>query len=148
MTHYVFSSPPFSTAASRDSLNSPLRVRVRVRVRVTLRSAVYRQSVRLGAKPLETHDQYFFRLNTCGYSPYVTSSHQRGWVCHLKLLLNLASAVNLRSESHGTHDYTSKSQIRDSANLEGQAPYLYPPGTRWPSYTPTYLVPFSSLSAT
>jgi hypothetical protein len=28
-----------------------------VRVRVTLRLAVYRQSVRLGDKPLETHDQ-------------------------------------------------------------------------------------------
>jgi hypothetical protein len=27
------------------------------RVRVTSRLAVYRQSVRLGAKPLETHDQ-------------------------------------------------------------------------------------------
>jgi hypothetical protein len=30
------------------------------RVRVTLRLAVYRQSVRLGAKPLEAHDQHFF----------------------------------------------------------------------------------------
>jgi hypothetical protein len=35
-------------------------VRVRVRVRVTLRLAVYRQSVRLGDKPLETHDQKFY----------------------------------------------------------------------------------------
>jgi hypothetical protein len=32
-------------------------VRVRVRVRVTLRLSVYRQSLRLGDKPLETHDQ-------------------------------------------------------------------------------------------
>jgi hypothetical protein len=31
-----------------------------VRVRVTLRLAVYCQSVPLGGKPLETHDQYFF----------------------------------------------------------------------------------------
>jgi hypothetical protein len=30
---------------------------LRVRVRVTLRLAVYRQSVRLGDKPLETYDQ-------------------------------------------------------------------------------------------
>jgi hypothetical protein len=29
------------------------------RVRVTSRLAVYRQSIRLGDKPLETHDQYF-----------------------------------------------------------------------------------------
>jgi hypothetical protein len=35
------------------------RVRVRVRVRVTLRPAAYRQSVRLGARPLEIHDQFF-----------------------------------------------------------------------------------------
>jgi hypothetical protein len=33
---------------------------IRVRVRVTLRLAVYSQSVRLGAKPLEIHDQRFF----------------------------------------------------------------------------------------
>jgi hypothetical protein len=31
-----------------------------VKVKVTLRLAVYRQSVRLGVKPLETHYQIFF----------------------------------------------------------------------------------------
>jgi hypothetical protein len=35
-------------------------VHVRVKVKVTLRLAAYRQSVRLGVKPLETHDQTFF----------------------------------------------------------------------------------------
>jgi hypothetical protein len=34
----------------------------RVRVRVTLRLAVYRQSVRLGDKPLEIHSQNFFLI--------------------------------------------------------------------------------------
>jgi hypothetical protein len=57
--------------------------------------AVYRQSVRSGAKPLETHDHYFFQLNTCCYNPYVTSSLTRGWVCRLQLLLALASAAGL-----------------------------------------------------
>jgi hypothetical protein len=33
------------------------------RVRVTVRLAVYRQSVHLGAEPLETHGQKFFFLN-------------------------------------------------------------------------------------
>jgi hypothetical protein len=67
------------------------RVRVRVRVRVTLRLAVYRQSVRLGAEPLETHGQNLFsQLNSCGYSYYITCSLMRGWVCHLQLLLALA----------------------------------------------------------
>jgi hypothetical protein len=49
-----------------------------------LRLAVYRLSVRLGAKPLQTHDQRFFfflQLNTCDNSPYVTSSLSRRWVC-------------------------------------------------------------------
>jgi hypothetical protein len=43
-------------------------------VTVTLRLAVYRQSVRLGAEPLETHGQnYFSHLNTCDHSPYITT---------------------------------------------------------------------------
>jgi hypothetical protein len=37
-----------------------MRGRFFVRVGVTLRLTVYRQSVRLGAKPLESHDQQFF----------------------------------------------------------------------------------------
>jgi hypothetical protein len=34
----------------------------KVKVKVTLRLAVYSQSVRLGVKPLETHDQTFFSI--------------------------------------------------------------------------------------
>jgi hypothetical protein len=34
--------------------------KVKVKFRFTLRLAVYRQSVRLGVKPLETYDQRFF----------------------------------------------------------------------------------------
>jgi hypothetical protein len=37
-----------------------LYVYVKVGVRITLRLEVYRQSVRLGEKPPENHDQYFF----------------------------------------------------------------------------------------
>jgi hypothetical protein len=36
-----------------------LRMNKLIRVRVILRLTVYRQSVRLGAKPLETHGQIF-----------------------------------------------------------------------------------------
>jgi hypothetical protein len=35
-------------------------LKVKDKVKVTLRLAVYRQSVRLDVKPLETHDQTFF----------------------------------------------------------------------------------------
>jgi hypothetical protein len=91
------------------------------RVRVTLRLALYRQSVRLGDKPLETHDQqFFFQVNTCCYSPNVTSSLTRGWVCRLQLFLVLASTVILRSESRGTRGHILLPQTRDSPNLEGQ----------------------------
>jgi hypothetical protein len=62
-------------------------VKVKVKVKVTLRLAVYRQSVRLGVKPLETHDQTFFLLSSCGNSPYVTSSLTRRWVCLLWICL-------------------------------------------------------------
>jgi hypothetical protein len=80
---------------------------------VTLRLTVYCQSVRLGSEPLETHDQNFFsQLNTCGHSPYITSSLTRGWVCHLQLLLVLASAFILVFESRGIRNQVLRSQIR------------------------------------
>jgi hypothetical protein len=72
----------------------------------------------------------------------------REWVCRLQLLLVLASAVILRSESRGTHDHILLSQIRDSPNLEGRSQYLYPPGTGWPSYTHRLWVSFSSPPTT
>jgi hypothetical protein len=84
-----------------------------VRVTVTLRLVVYVQSVRLGAEPLETHDQILFsQLNICGHSPYITSSLTRGYVCRLQLLLDLASAFILGSESRGTRYHILLSQIQ------------------------------------
>jgi hypothetical protein len=47
ITYKVFSSPPDYQL-------------IKLRVRVTLQLAVYRQTVHLGAKPLETHNQRFF----------------------------------------------------------------------------------------
>jgi hypothetical protein len=95
--------------------NSPeLNSRIGVRVRVTLRLAVYRQSVRLSAEPLETHGQKSFsQLNTCRHSPYKKSSLTGRWVCNLLLLLAFASAFILRSESRGTRNHILLSQIRD-----------------------------------
>jgi hypothetical protein len=40
-----------------------VEVEVEVKVQVTLRLAIYRQSVRFGAKHLEDHDHRFFQLN-------------------------------------------------------------------------------------
>jgi hypothetical protein len=59
-----------------------------LKVKVTLQVAVYRESLCLGVKTLETHDQIFvFLLNSCGNSPYVTSSLMRRWVCFLWICL-------------------------------------------------------------
>jgi hypothetical protein len=64
------------------------------------------------------HISFIFQLNTCGYSPYVTSSLTRGWVCRLQLLLGLASAVIVRSGSRMITFYCLRFEI--SPNLEGQ----------------------------
>jgi hypothetical protein len=50
--------------------------------------AIYRQSVCLIDKPLETQDQkLFFQLKSCGHTPHVTSSLTRRWVCFLRMCL-------------------------------------------------------------
>jgi hypothetical protein len=66
------------------------------RVRITLRLAVYRQSVRLGDKPLETHDQNF----------YFPTEHLRLWSLYnilsderMGLLFTIAAVPRQRSRS-------------------------------------------------
>jgi hypothetical protein len=112
---------------------------VRVRITVTLLRAVYRQSVRSGDKPLETHGQHFlFQLNTWGYSPYVTYSLTKRWVCRLQLLLVLASVVILRFES-------CRTRFEIPPTWRARSPYLYPPGIQWSNYTPRNWIPFRHL---
>jgi hypothetical protein len=63
-------------------------------------------------------------------------------------VLVVASAVIRGSESLGAHDHILLTLIRDSPNLEGRVPSLYPPGTRRPGYTRRHWVPFSSPPVT
>jgi hypothetical protein len=77
-----------------------------------------------------TSNNFIFKLNTCGYSPYVTSSLTTGCICRLQLLPVLARAVIHRFESCGTHDKILLSHIRDSPNLEGQVSVFISPGNR------------------
>jgi hypothetical protein len=82
----------------------------------------------LATSPLRlTTSNFIFQMNICGYYSYVTSNLTRGWVCTVQLLLVLASALILRSDSRGTRNHILLSQIRDSPNLEGQAPRIYIP---------------------
>jgi hypothetical protein len=61
----------------------------------------------LATSPLRLTASYFiFQLNTCGYGPYLTSPLMTRWVSRLQLLLGLASAIILTSESHEIHDHT------------------------------------------
>jgi hypothetical protein len=76
--------------------------------------------------PWDSRPAFFFQLNTCFHSPYVTFSLTRGWVCSLQLPV-LASTIILRSESRETHDHILLSQIRDSPNLESQVPVFISP---------------------
>jgi hypothetical protein len=69
-------------------------------------------------------------------------------VCRLQLLLVLASAVILRSESRGTRAHILLSQIRDSPNLESQVPVFISPRKRVAQFTPRHWVPFSSPPTT
>jgi hypothetical protein len=57
----VVTTSKYKTVTDLPNRNhSTTELIVKVKVKVTLRLAVYRQSVRLGFKPLETHDQTFF----------------------------------------------------------------------------------------
>jgi hypothetical protein len=59
-----------------------------------------------------TTSNFIFQLNIYGYSPYLTSSLARGWVCHLQLLLALTSAVLIGFKSLGDHDHIVTCYLR------------------------------------
>jgi hypothetical protein len=130
--HWVpFSSPPttrratvevFDPASTRDLTESQSESKLLYDWRFTANQFVLMTSpLRLKAS------NFIVQLNTCGYSPYVTSSLTRGLACPLQLLLGLASAVTLRSESGRTHDHSLLSRIQEFPNLEGQVPvFIYP----------------------
>jgi hypothetical protein len=78
-------------------------------------------------KPLETHDQhFFFHLKTLEVIVLMQHPLMRGWVCHLQLLLVLASTVILRSESHSSHDHILLSDSR-LPQPGGPGPRIYIP---------------------
>jgi hypothetical protein len=86
------------------------------------------------------------------YKIFIIVRHLRVWCCgalsderkalQFTVLLVLASAVIFGSQSRGIRDNILLSQVQDFPNLEGQVPVLYPPGTGWPSYTPSIVFPF------
>jgi hypothetical protein len=75
------------------------------------------------------------------YCHTVAPSLTRGRVSRLQLLLVVASAAILWSESRGTYYHILLTQW-------ARFPYLFPRGTRWTSYSPRHWVPFSSPPTT
>jgi hypothetical protein len=98
--------------------------KVQVQVKVMLRPTVI-PPVCLGIRHSSRSSDHFFpflliifrqsRVCWCG-APSLT----RERICGLDLLLGLANATFLRSESRGAHDHTLLSQNWDSPNLVGQ----------------------------
>jgi hypothetical protein len=93
---------------------------------------------------------FIFQLNTCGHSPYVTSSLTRGWF----FIYNCCWCSPAQSFSG-----TSPAELMTTfyclrfetlPTWRTRSPYLsiYPPGTGWPGYSPRYWVPFSSPPTT
>jgi hypothetical protein len=54
------------------------------------------------------------------------------------------SAITHRLESRRTHNHILLTHLRLPPTWRARSPYLYPPGTGWPSYTAGHWVPFLS----
>jgi hypothetical protein len=118
----------------------------KVKVEVNLRVS---RPVCLGVRhPSGTRDQFFFlleiffsQLRVCYF---VAPSRTRGRVCNL--LYNCFSCQS----SHSWVEVPQNSRPYFTVSFEtpptwrARSPYLYSPGTGWPSYTPGHWVPFLS----
>jgi hypothetical protein len=91
-----------------------------------------------------TNINFFPQLNTCGHSPYVTSSLTSDWSVVYNCCWSSPAQSFSGPSSAGIMPtfYFLRFEIRPTWTSRSQ--YLYPPGTRWPSYTPRYWVPLSS----
>jgi hypothetical protein len=79
----------------------------------------------LGLKPpCGAQDQIFIIVRQLWVCWCRAPSLMRGQVCCLQLLLALASAVILRSESHRTHDHSYCFRFKTPPTWEVRSPYL------------------------
>jgi hypothetical protein len=127
--HWTMSAFPSAVMNDERRITThTLNSLVRVRARVALRLAVYRQSFRLDDKPLETQTSNLI-FNWRWESLCKILPEERIGLS-FQLLLTLASAVILGSESRGTYNYILLSQIRDSPKPENQVLVFISPGNR------------------
>jgi hypothetical protein len=101
-------------------------------------------NVCLGVRhPSGAHDQIFNTVRQLRFWWREAPSLARGQVCSLQLLLGLAWAVVLGSESRGTQAHILITQTWDSPTWSNRFPYVCPLWTAWSSYTPRNWVSFS-----
>jgi hypothetical protein len=140
----LYSFHSFSFESLLDTTNSGgLIYWIASRVRITLRLAVYRQSVRLGYKPLETHDQNI-------YSPtaHLRSQSLCNTLSDERMGLPFTIATGPRQRSHSLVRVSGRDSwphfiVSDSGHHQprGSGPRIYipqeqggpiiPPGTRF-----------------
>jgi hypothetical protein len=94
--------------------------------------------------PSGAYDQIFITVRQLRVCWYGALSLTRGRVLYLQLLLGLASAVILGSESRWTRDRNYCLRYETPPTWRAMSLYLQPPGTGWSGYTPRHWVPFSS----
>jgi hypothetical protein len=98
----------------------------------------------MATSPLRlTTSNFIFQLNTCGHSPYVTFSLTRGRVCWSSPAQSVSgpSPVELMTIFYCL-------RFKTPSTWRTRSPYLYPPETEWPGYTPRHWVHFSTRRAT
>jgi hypothetical protein len=118
----------------RISKNANSQVMKNVKVKVILWPTVG-QSVSLSwcQATIRAHDQFFFLLEMflrqLWVCYFMAPSLRGGQVCNLFLLLGLASAIPLGSESRGTQDHILLFQFLRLPQPGGPGPHIYiPPG--------------------
>jgi hypothetical protein len=89
---------------------------------------------------------FIFQLNTCGYSPYVTCSLTRGWVCRLQLLLSSPAQSYSGPSPAGLITIFYCLWLETPPTWRTRSLYLHPPGTGWSGYTPRHCSKRSAVS--
>lgn len=114
-------------------MRHPLRRRTK-QITFTIRPTASRP-VYLGVElHLRPKTRFLLLSDSSRYVDMASPLWQEDGACRLKLLLILANARILRSESSGTHDHVLLSQICKFPNLEGQVSCVFPPGIGSSSY--------------